>query len=86
MKLFTLVDEWSMLRHRAAASFLRERLADFEYKHGDAFTFIDADRNGFLSAAELLGAFSWLGDSSMTMREVLDFVAAYDTDRDGQET
>ena len=82
MRLFSISDEWELLKQRAQASFVRTRLAQMGKQYGDAFTFIRG-ASPVIKAAEMLGAFAWLGDSSMTPREVLDFIRANDKDGDG---
>jgi hypothetical protein len=82
MRLFSIPDEWALLRQRAQASFVRARLNQMNKQYGDAFTFIRGS-NSIIKAAEMLGAFSWLGDSSMTPREVVDFIRVHDKDKDG---
>eukprot|EP01043_Picozoa_sp_COSAG02_P039324 COSAG02_NODE_3097_length_7379_cov_2.471154_3_plen_1248_part_00 len=82
MKLFSISDEWVLLRQRAQASFVRSRLAQMGKQFGDAFTFIRG-ASPIIKAPEMLGAFMWLGDSSMTPREAVDFIRVNDKDKDG---
>ena len=82
MKLFSIADEWALLKQRAQASFVRSRLAQMGKQMGDAFHFIRGS-SSIIKAPEMLGAFVWLGDSSMTPREVVDFIQANDKDGDG---
>jgi hypothetical protein len=82
MKLFSISDEWALLRQRAQASFVRSRLTQKGRQYGDAFTFIRG-ASPVIRAPEMLGAFAWLGDNSMTPREVVDFIRANDKDGDG---
>ena len=82
MKLFSIADEWALLQQRAQASFVRERLSQLGRQHGDAFTFIRG-ASPIIKAPEMLGAFAWLGDRSMTPREIITLVRAFDKDGDG---
>ena len=82
MKLFSISDEWALLRQRAQSSFVRSRLAQMGKQYGDAFTFIRG-ASPIIKAPEMLGAFMWLGDSSMTPREAVDFIRVNDKDKDG---
>eukprot|EP01043_Picozoa_sp_COSAG02_P008366 COSAG02_NODE_266_length_26580_cov_9.209207_14_plen_1251_part_00 len=82
MKLFSISDEWALLRQRAQASFVRSRLAQMGKQLGDAFTFIRG-ASSIIKAPEMLGAFVWLGDRSMTPREAVDFIRVNDKDKDG---
>ena len=82
MKLFSISDEWVLLKHRALSSFVRERFSQLGVQYGDAFTFIRG-KSPIIKAQHLLGAFVWLGDSTMTPREVVDFLNFHDRDKDG---
>ena len=82
VKLFSISDEWALLKQRALSSFVRERLSQKGTAYGDAFTFIRG-ASPIIKAQHMLGAFAWLGDSSMTPREMVDFIRANDKDKDG---
>ena len=52
-KLFTMEDEWSMLKQRAQAVRVREAIKQRGLLLHDAFQKFDYDRNGLLSLAEV---------------------------------
>ena len=82
MRLFSIRDEWVLLRQRALASFIREGLKRRGISYGDAFTFIRGAHH-IIRPQHIVGAFAWLGDHGMTPREATDFVRASDADGDG---
>jgi hypothetical protein len=71
------------LCQRALASRMRASLAKLDLKLYDACLFFDADKNGFISAAELMGGIHWLGLVFVTAEEVAQLIRAYDLDMDG---
>ena len=71
------------LCQRALAARMRASLAKLELKLYDACLFFDADKNGFISAAELMGGIHWLGLTFVTPEEVAQLIRAYDLDMDG---
>lgn len=87
VKLFTISDEWALLKQRALSAFFRERLAQLGTQYGDAFEFIRGtsgpNPSPIIKAQHMLGAFTWLGDNSMTPRECVDFIRVFDKDKDG---
>lgn len=59
--VFQLPDQWYAFRQRALAAIVRESVLSVRgIKAFDACIFVDADKNGLLSPAELFGAFAWL--------------------------
>ena len=73
-KLFTLEDEWSMLKQRAQAVRVREAIKARGLLLHDAFLKFDYDRNGHLSLAEMYGALEWLQVPNVTPADILFFV------------
>ena len=73
-KLFTLQDEWSMLKQRAQAVRVREAIKARGLLLHDAFQKFDYDRNGLLSLAEVYGALDWLEIPGVLPAEVIFFV------------
>jgi hypothetical protein len=59
-KLFTLEDEWSMLKLRAQVARTREAIRKRGLLLHDAFLKFDYSRTGMLTLAEVYGAFEWL--------------------------
>ena len=59
-KLFTLEDEWSMLKQRAQAVRVRQAINARGLLLHDAFLLFNESRNGLISLAEMYGAFEWL--------------------------
>jgi hypothetical protein len=59
--LFSLSDQWYAFKQRALAALMREIIRQHKgLKVFDACMFIDADKNGLISGAELMGAMVWL--------------------------
>jgi hypothetical protein len=81
-KLFTLSDQFSMLKQRAVAYRMSTSIKLLNLTLYDAFVKFDFDKNGLLNAAELWGAFTFLG-MSLSAMDVLDFMSSADSDRDG---
>ena len=81
-KLFTLPDEFYLLKQRAQSVRTREAIKAKGMLLYDAFRMFDYRRNGLLSPAELWGALEWLG-LDLGPHDILDFVRTADTDRDG---
>ena len=73
-KLFTLEDEWSMLKQRAQASALREGIKGRGWRLYDAFHRFDANDDGLLSFAEVYGALNHL-QIRATPQDIIDFVS-----------
>ena len=67
-KLFTLEDEWSMLKQRAQAVRVREAIKARGLLLHDAFLKFDYDRNGLLSLGEVYGALEWLQVQRLSAR------------------
>ena len=59
-KLFTLEDEWSMLKLRAQVARTREAIKGRGLLLHDAFLKFDYSRTGMLTLDEVYGAFEWL--------------------------
>lgn len=82
-KVFTVPDEWIALKQKSQAVFFREALVARQLTHWEAFTAVDYDNNGLLSPAEFYGALLWLKVPGLTSEDVVDFLEAVDTNRDG---
>lgn len=82
-RVFTVSDEWVMLKQKAQAVFVREALKARNLSLWEAFTAFDNDNNGLLSPAEFYGALIWLNVPNLTANDVVDFLEAADTNRDG---
>lgn len=82
-KVFTVPDEWVMLKQKSQAVFVREALKAKNLSLWEAFTAFDNDNNGLLSPAEFYGALLWLNVPNLTAEDVVDFLEAADTNRDG---
>lgn len=82
MQLFSMPDEWSLLKQRAWQTRCREAIRDRGLKLYDAFILFDSDGNGKLSAAELFGALEWLNLPGVTARDIMEFMWLADSDRD----
>ena len=72
-KLFTLEDEWSMLKQRAQAVRVREAIKARGLLLHDAFAKFDYSRTGMLTLDEVFGALDWLGVQA-SPEDVLFFV------------
>lgn len=62
---------------------MREALKARNLSLWEAFTAFDNDNNGLLSPAEFYGALLWLQVPNLTAEDVVDFLEAADTNRDG---
>ncbi|GAB5371987.1 hypothetical protein AAMO2058_001626900 [Amorphochlora amoebiformis] len=82
-KLFTLPDEFHLLKLRAGVERTREAIERKGMQLQDAFTLFDIDENGVLSPEELYGALEWLGVSDLTPADIMDLVRHVDMNRDG---
>lgn len=82
-KVFTVRDEWAVLKHQAYSTFFREAIKARNLTQFEAFSAFDADGNGLLGPAEIYGALRWLGHVSCTTHDVVDFLFAADTNKDG---
>jgi len=82
-KVFTITDEFDMLRQRAQTVRIRECIKQRGILLYDAFRLFDIDHNGYVSPAELYGALEWLGVQNLTPGDILDFVRTADLDKDG---
>jgi len=81
-KVFTLSDQFGMLKQRALSASLASAIKRSGLLLYDAFCKFDYSHNGFLTPGEVWGGFDYLG-IDMTAADVLDFVNAADSDRDG---
>jgi hypothetical protein len=81
-KLFTLDDQFAMLKHRAMAFRFVNAIKQSGLSLHDAFNKFDFDKNGLLSPGEVWGAFEYLR-ISLSAHDVLAFVGSADVDRDG---
>ena len=81
-KIFTLPDEFHLLKQRAQSVRTREAIKAKGILLYDAFKVFDTDKNGFLSAAELYGALEWLGVRGLSPLDILEFVKTADADGD----
>lgn len=68
------------LCQRALAARIRATLAKRQLKLYDACLFFDADKNGFISAAELMGGIYWLDLTFVKPEDVAELIRAYDLD------
>mmetsp|Transcript_28857 Transcript_28857/g.48961 ORF Transcript_28857/g.48961 Transcript_28857/m.48961 type:complete len:2411 (-) Transcript_28857:179-7411(-) len=82
-KLFTLPDEFHLLKLRAGVDRTREAIERKGMQLQDAFTLFDTDENGVLSPSELYGALEWLGITGLTPADIMDLVRHVDMNRDG---
>ena len=82
-KVFTLSDEFSALKQRAQAIFVRQALARRSLKKWEAFTAFDSDDNGLLGPSEVYGALRYLQMPDLTPDDVLDLLSAGDLNGDG---
>jgi len=82
-KCFTLSDEFSTLKQRAACCFVRGALKKRGLKKWEAFLAFDSDDNGLLGASEVYGALRFLGMPGLTPEDVVDFLESGDVNRDG---
>ena len=73
-KLFTLQDQWSLLKQRAQAVRMREAIRARGLLLHDAFLKFDWDRNGFLSMGEMYAALDWLQLPALTPQDVIFFM------------
>ena len=73
-KLFTLQDQWSLLKQRAQAVRMREAIRARGLLLHDAFQKFDWDRNGFLSMGEMYAALEWLRLPGLTPQDVIFFM------------
>ena len=78
-KIFTLEDEWSMLKQRAQAVRVREAIKTRIGTLHDAFIKFDYDQNGLLSPGEIYGALEYLNVPDLTPNDVLFFVRSIST-------
>lgn len=81
-KLFTLSDQFGMLKQRAQSVALTIAIKKKGMLLYDAFCKFDYSHNGFLTPGEVWGGFEFLG-IDMTTSDILDFVSAADNDNDG---
>jgi len=73
-KLFSLEDEWAMLKLEALRVRIRAAIKQRGLLLHDAFLLFDHDDDGALSLVEVLGAFSWLGLLNISAVDVVTFV------------
>lgn len=81
-KLFSLASHFAMMKHRAVSLRLANGIRQLGLTFFDAFSAFDVDKNGLISPSELWGAFDALR-IDLEAKDVLDFVASIDIDRDG---
>jgi Ca2+-binding EF-hand superfamily protein len=81
-KLFTLPDEYHLLKQRAQSVRIREAVKSKGLLLFDAFRMFDTNRNGLITPAELWGAFDWL-QIDATAEDILDFIRTADKNQDG---
>jgi hypothetical protein len=81
-KLFSLSSHFAMMKHRAVSLRLASGIRQQSMTFFDAFNAFDVDKNGLISPSELWGAFDALR-IDLSAKDVLDFVASIDVDRDG---
>ena len=81
-KLFTLSDQFGMLKQRAQSVALSTAIRRQGMLLYDAFCKFNYSHNGYLTPGEVWGGFDYLG-VDMTANDVLDFVNAADSDNDG---
>jgi len=82
-KVFTMANEWALLKHHAQAVFIRKALSQRGLTLWEAFTAFDFDDNGVLTPAEFFGAMRFLGLPDVTPDDVVDMVEAADRNDDG---
>lgn len=82
-KLFTMANEWSLLKLHATAVFIRQALASKGLFLYEAYTAFDFDDNGVLTPAEFFGAMRFLGLPDVTAEDVVDMIEAADRNDDG---
>lgn len=82
-KVFSVADEWAVLKQNAYCSFMFEAIARKHLTLWEAYTGFDADNSGMLDPAELFGAFLWLGANDCTPEDIVDFMGAVDLNQDG---
>ena len=82
-KVFTCESEFSALKQRAQAIFVRQALAGRNLKKWEAFMAFDSDDNGLLGPAEVYGALRHLQMPDLTPDDVIDFLSAGDVNGDG---
>ena len=80
-KLFTIPDEYHMLKQRAQSVRVRSEIERRGLLQYDFFRSADADRNGLLTGAELWGAMDWLG-IPMSADDIVDLLSTFDSDGD----
>jgi len=80
-KVFTLPDEFHLLKQRAQAVRAREAIKQKGLLLWDAFRMFDYNNDGRLSLAEMYGALDWLG-IELTPADILDFVNACPHDKE----
>jgi len=73
-KLFTLDDEWAMLKLEALRVRMREAIKARGLLLHDAFLLCDHDDDGALSLVEVMSALKWLGLPSTSAADVISFV------------
>jgi len=81
-KLFTLPDEYHLLKQRAQSVRIREAVKRKGLLLFDAFRMFDTSRNGLITPAELWGAFDWLKIDAAA-EDILDFIRTADKNKDG---
>jgi hypothetical protein len=81
-KLFSLSSHFAMMKQRAVSLRLANGIRQQGMTFFDAFNAFDVDKNGLISPSELWGAFDAL-QIDLSAKDVLDFVASIDVDRDG---
>jgi Ca2+-binding EF-hand superfamily protein len=82
--IFSIADQWYALCQRALAARIRRCVDERNLKLYDACLFFDSDKNGFISAAEMMGGVHWLGLDFVVPADIVHLVRAYDVDMDGQ--
>lgn len=81
-KLFVLSDQFGMLKQRALAVALRNRIQLKGLLLYDAFCKFNYSGNGYLTPGEVWGGFEFLG-IDCSPHDILDFFNAADIDKDG---
>ena len=81
-RVFNQRDEWSYMKQLAQAVFMRKSIKRLKLSVWDCFNTFDADDNGLLTPEEIFGAIRWLKVPNMDAEDVVDFVRAFDKNRD----
>jgi len=82
-KVFTMANEWMILKHHAQAVFIRQALSKRQLTLWEAFTSWDHDDNGVLSPAEFYGALRSIELPDLTPDDVVDMIEGSDRNADG---